>query len=381
MTTADGLSLPPLEMTRAEVSTQPRMRPLGDDEAEQRLIMELAQRSPETAQLMARDIQARRQKPQEDATKSRIREVEQLWKDATRAKTQAQFNQNETEVARQDGFIKQLEAELAAMAPDTWGRWKGDTQPTTAAPAAPKAEPKETPDTIKQDFQFDEQGVMTNFPELAARLAAYHSEFGAGTNSAAYKNDLEFLQNKQATEERRRKAIIEKADRERGISREKRMEDLSMDDRIAAVGPMIYSYREMQGPNPTTAQKSTALVSVLRKESGAAIGEKEYSGRMKGWLGPLYDQYIDEVTSMKIPLSGFISGDVRANQLERIQEKYLAKVPATAIADFIRIALPDGVREEAMRREDARVKAQKSTQPTAPAQPGRLQRVTTTEGF
>lgn len=54
-------------------------------------------------------------------TKSRITQLEQLWKDATRALRQARVDRDQPSIKKYEEQVASLESQLATMAPDTWG--------------------------------------------------------------------------------------------------------------------------------------------------------------------------------------------------------------------------------------------------------------------
>ena len=56
--------------------------------------------------------------------KSRVVQLEQLWKDATRSLRQARIDRDQPSIKKYEGQIKALEEQLATLAPDTWGNNK-----------------------------------------------------------------------------------------------------------------------------------------------------------------------------------------------------------------------------------------------------------------
>jgi len=173
----------PLEMTPAEVRTTPRMRPLSEEEAQQKFLLELQKRDPEAAKLMAQDFQRRMVKPDEEPTKRRVRELEQLYKDTTRVKAQAIATGNNQEVQRQDAFLKQLEGELSSMAPDTWGKWLGGmaepvkAQPTQDIPEGQRYDLDALVD-IGPTLERTETGGLRDLPKLEAQIANFYADRG-----------------------------------------------------------------------------------------------------------------------------------------------------------------------------------------------------------
>ena len=58
---------------------------------------------------------------QQGQNKSRVIQLEQLWKDATRSLRQARIDRDQPSIAKYEAQIASLETQLSSLSPDTWG--------------------------------------------------------------------------------------------------------------------------------------------------------------------------------------------------------------------------------------------------------------------
>ncbi len=118
----------------------------------------------------------------------------------------------------------------------------------------------------------------------------------------------------------------------------------NLEDDVAKYGSLQLAYNNLlKDPNDKTA-KSSALTSVLRMESGAAIGDSEFLGRMKEWLSPAdYQNLLNDMTGAGILVAGAISQNVAEANTKRIIDSYMDRVNTSKVIEFTRSKPPKRV--------------------------------------
>jgi hypothetical protein len=105
-----------------------------------------------------------------------------------------------------------------------------------------------------------------------------------------------------------------------------------------------------QRPNDVTT-KRMALNVKLRDESGAAIGAEEFTNMMSFVLPEsAYKDFVDETTGLGAILVGLAGDDARVAYMKRIVEKYLDRVDAQKLINYI----DNGISGEYWRRSESK---------------------------
>lgn len=110
----------------------------------------------------------------------------------------------------------------------------------------------------------------------------------------------------------------------------------------AEVGALSLAYNKLStNPNDKT-YKSSALTSILRKESGASIASSEFLGRMREWLPAAdYENLINDMNSIGMLVAGKMSDNAAELFANRIANNYLDKVDTGKMLEFMFASLPD----------------------------------------
>lgn len=170
------------------------------------------------------------------------------------------------------------------------------------------------------------------------KLSDLALEYNININDQKWKDVYDWYDTKANALEKATKGKREKADEARRNSEFARK---LADDR-AAVGALALAYKKLQtNPNDKT-YKSSALTSILRKESGASIGSSEFMGRMKEWLSPSdYQSLQDDMSGVGMLIAGKLSDNAADIWGSKIADKYLDKVNSDKLFEFVGAILPD----------------------------------------
>ena len=205
-------------------------------------------------------------------------------------------------------------------------------------------------------------GVIDGEADLNSYVESIIQSYGLGENEPEAKRLRKYLADIKSETRSIYEQSQKKEDKEYGRGLESVARKQKLDEATAKYGPLLYSIEELTNKPDDIASKATALTSVLRVESGAAIAESEFARRMQGWLtDEEYRQMIDEMTSMGIIAKGMFNPDVREADVNKITTRYLDKVNANEIIDFAKSSIPKYVLDYNFKDEPAKKGRKKLT--------------------
>ena len=105
-----------------------------------------------------------------------------------------------------------------------------------------------------------------------------------------------------------------------------------MDERVADAGALLRALEKLESGDATANNKSEAITTILRKESGAAIGQEEYQNRVQDLLGPDdYRRMTSELTGLGLTFASWLDSGMGDQRVTAIYRKYLEKVPESGL--------------------------------------------------
>lgn len=279
--------------------------------------------------------------------KNDLTRLEQLWKDNTRALVDAKNRgASKTEIDMYEGNIKRLENQLKVMSPETWG----EVTPTVGGTTTVTDEEHKRNVQLAKDLgkaevdkavDEDKNGVLDNYDEISYMLTEIKDKYGVSEKDMQNVNDLLAKKVEKASKNfsgdtAKAEEVRKKTDFSRKLA-----------DDIAAVGTLRLARDNLKAnPNDKTA-KSSALTSILRKESGAAIGASEFMGRMKEWLSASdYQQLQDDMSGLGMLVAGRLSPNASEIFQSKIADNYMDKVNANKMLQFLEYIIPDYAKGE-----------------------------------
>lgn len=306
----------------------------------------------------------------ENPTKSEVSRFEQLWKDLERSKREALSKYGETSIyyTKPAELQMRVEEKLKQLSPEVWSGKPSEN--LTASDITTPDVPTDETSTIDSSAQYDElkqsitegavdknnDGVLDISPTiLRNKVNETASKLGWGPEGKEVKALYELIDGlAREAKDREEKRYL------RGLSAIERKQKL--DDAVADNGPLLYAIDRLKSHPNDIAVKSSAITSVLRIESGAAIADSEFSRRMVGLLGnDNYRNMLNEMTGAGMIIKGMLSKDLKDASFEQIFNKYLDRVPAEEISDFVRTFIPSYVIEHYKSLNKSTPKPTKST--------------------
>ena len=280
-------------------------------------------------------------KPQENATKRRARELEQLWKDSERSLRFAREKGDTAGINYYEGLQAKLKGQLSQMRPEIWAE-----EPVTTATEASVATPQGQVDFTEITEQVrvgavdtDKDGIIDDRPEWKKAVVDWARDNGLPTNDPKYLTLVEYMKNLEADIAKKKEFGIETEERQYKRSRES--EKVGRDiakDKIAQDEKYQMPWNAMKDlrNDPTITNKRKALNVKLRDESGAAIGADEFENMMSFVLPTdAYNKFKAEATGPLQTLIGTINNSSRESYMKQLVEKYLNQVDHTSLANYI----------------------------------------------
>lgn len=295
---------------------------------------------------------------------SSLDELQQLWKDNTRGLTEAKRSQDSAAVAMYQGNLDRLQPLLQSKAPEVWGQ-PGSTKQV---------------DTNSEDFKIRKDAARSEgFSELS-RYAIDEDKNGVVDSPEGWVQAFSSIRDKYGVSDADMADVsrawdaavkrIEDAHRERmeredvqySRSRQKSQDELSLADKKAAVGALMLAYNNLQTDPTDKTYKSSALTSILRRESGAAIGASEFMGRMKEWLPPeKYQKLQNEMSGLGMLVAGKLAPNAADIWQSKIADKYLDDVDTGKLLRFMDAMIPSYAKPKAASKKTASVKRRKAS--------------------
>ena len=281
-------------------------------------------------------------KPQENATKRRARELEQLWKDSERSLRFAREKGDTAGINYYEGLQAKLKGQLAEMRPEIWSEEPTTTTATEVSVATPQGQVDFTGITEKVRLgavDTDKDGIIDDRPEWLKGVDDWARENGVPTNDPKYKTLIQYMNNLEDDIAKKKQFGIETEERQYKRSRES--EKVGRDianDKISQDEKYQMSWNAMRDlkKDPTITNKRKALNVKLRKESGAAIGADEFENMMSFVLPTdAYNKFKAEATGPLQTLIGAINNNAREAYMKKLGEKYLSQVNPTALSNYI----------------------------------------------
>ena len=279
-------------------------------------------------------------KPQENATKRRARELEQLWKDADRSIRIAKEKGDTAGVNYYKGLQDRLKGQLAEIRPETWAEESTTTEESVATPQG-EVDFTEITEQVKAGaVDIDPvDGLIDNRAIWKKGVDDWARDNGVPTNDPKYLTLVEFMKNLEADIAKKKEFGIETEERQykRGRESEKVGRDIAK-DKIAQDDKFQMSWNAMKDltKDPTITNKRKALNVKLRKESGAAIGAEEFENMMSFVLPTdAYNKFKTEATGPLQTLIGTINDNAREAYMKQLVEKYLSQVDHTSLSNYI----------------------------------------------
>ena len=153
----------------------------------------------------------------------------------------------------------------------------------------------------------------------------------------------------------------------RGLAREAKEDKRKMDERVADAGALLRALGKLESGDATANTKSEAITTILRKESGSAIGQEEYQNRVQDLIGPDdYRRMTDELTGLGLTFASWLNSGMGDQRVTAIYRKYLEKVPESELIDFTKALIPDDVLREWRKRDRSQKPLLRPTKPSAP---------------
>lgn len=125
-------------------------------------------------------------------------------------------------------------------------------------------------------------------------------------------------------------------------ARQTKAANLSEQEKAAEYGLMVSGIESLK-TNPTNPTVlNSVLTSLLRLESGAAIGEDEYIKRAKDYMSEKdYEDFINDINDPILNIKDKILSGTAKAEVQKIQAKYIARMDANKIINNATLAVPE----------------------------------------
>jgi len=294
-------------------------------------------------------------------TKAEIKQLEQLWKDASRGLNYAIRAYRSKDVKLYTAQRNRLAQLLKERRPEVWDI--PDVDPKADKGDAP-GEPRTLAELRAEALNVAKEALGGDFKNRAEALTALKS----------WEQDQGELGQANAVNASRASAIAEnwidntafslKEQEETGYQRGQKAEEqfLTLEEKNKW---MYEPYTALLAAPDDNARKLDALMTALRKESGAAIGADEFTNFMTIALtGQELKRFQDETTGLIPVLTGVASPQAREAYLKKIANKYLSVTDTQKILNKLRSKMSS---KYIKMREDKAPKAKAAPKPAAPA--------------
>lgn len=305
----------------------------------------------------------------QSGTKADIGELQQLWKDNKRFMTQLASKSGTSSDAYKQAEALQdnIESKLQTLNPEIWG----NSIKTTDNGGSTVDETKRNEiyddyvDNTLTPLLIDkkENGIIdTPRTTIVTNINKFIRDngFSDDDKKSLIKIVDDAISDIKTANETRKNNQSFNADE----SRKKQNQKLSVGDKIATIGRAMIDINRVK-INPTdSAAKKNALLTLLRDESGAAIGADEVVQRMEGFLPEnKRSEYKSSTTGYGQALLSMASKDIADSKQMQTIEKYLPLINTQAFLTFIEGGLnPEAVSLWNERNSSKAVKT--STKPT-----------------
>lgn len=280
-------------------------------------------------------------------------ELQQLWKDNKRFMTNIveKHGTNDTAYIEAKKLNDRIENKLKTIAPEIWGE-EGEAQNEESA-LTPEQEQERVNalSDFKQneiiDLAVDENKdgtIDTSVVKLKSNISDFASKYGFGDQ---VKKELNLLVD-TAVKEIEQTHATRQRNIDTNISRKnsKANQQLKIGDQIASVGMIMEDINVLENNPQDNIAKENLLLSLLRKNSGAAIGADEVVNRMKGSLTvEARDRLEKKLNGMGKIVKGTLSNDwSQASDREALYEF----IPYMDMGKFLR-TVKGGLNPEAVK--------------------------------
>lgn len=261
--------------------------------------------------------------------KTRKTQLEQLWKDNTRALTQARKNQESPDIIKKyEDNIAAIETQLKEIDPYTWGASVGGgsgaggtKENVEKAVAEGKELVRNAVDVKDINGAKGADGIIDDIALLETTISDLRTKYGI--SSADLSPVVNYLESKKDEIDKGYKAKLEKEDKAFEQAMKKRSE--------AGASWSIQLERAKQAYNDLKANPSDfsyrneALDVLLRNETGAAIAKQETMNRLSTLLPPSESLRMQESVG---GVSGFLATKLQADETftANLVKNYLGKV-------------------------------------------------------
>lgn len=299
------------------------------------------------------DIEAQKLAAKEQSASS-LDELQQLWKDNTRGLTEAKRSQDSAAVAMYQGNLDRLQPLLQSKAPEVWGQPGSTKQVDTTSDdfkiRKDAARSEGFSELSRYAIDKDKNGVVDSPERWVQAFSSIRDKYGVSDADMADVSRAWDAAVKRIEDAHRER--MEREDVQYSRSRQKSQDELSLADKKAAVGALLLAYNNLQ-TNPTDkTYKSSALTSILRRESGAAIGASEFMGRMKEWLPPeKYQKLQNEMSGLGMLVAGKLAPNAADIWQSKIADKYLDDVDTGKLLRFMDAMIPSYAKPKAASKE------------------------------
>lgn len=266
----------------------------------------------------------RKRVEQQGLNKTRKAQLEQLWKDNTRALTQARKDQESPEVIKKyEDNIAAIETQLKEIDPDTWGAsvGGGTKENVEKAVAEGKELVKKAVDVTDINGVKGADGIIDNIALLESTISDLRTKYGISSSDLS--PVLSYLES--------RKDEISKGYESKGKKEDKAFEQAMKKRSEAGASWSIQLERAKQAYNDLKANPSDfsyrneALDVLLRNETGAAIAKQETMNRLATLLPPSESLNMQESVG---GVTGFLASRFQADETftANLVKNYLGKV-------------------------------------------------------
>ena len=272
---------------------------------------------------------------QEAGQASSLEELQQLWKDNTRALDTARKNQDSVGMKMYQDNIDRLVPLLQEKAPAVWGKAatpaSAETDPATtgAGEGADGTTPKQRAHTeaytqVDLLTDADKNGTIDNLLAVDRAIKGIRDKYGV---SDADMQDV-YAQVELAKSKAKEEKEARERDRQTALDNKLKNEAAARSGGAQDERAALLRINKLQ-KEPTPQNKSDAILWVMRKRSGAKIDPDEFLQYLKGGVD---DATYAEITKDLSPsgisvwLGTLIDGKLSESQVRTITDKYAARV-------------------------------------------------------